>query len=67
MVGELANVIEKDFIDVYKLCQRIGAVWLNEQINILREDIEGRSRVRCSKERVEPAGIIFITFGGIGF
>ena len=51
MVVELCNVLEKVLMDFGKLFQRKGAVWLNERLNILR-DVEERSRVRCSEERV---------------
>ena len=46
MVGELGNALEKVLIDVGKLFQRIGAVWLNERFDILREDVERRSLIR---------------------
>ena len=46
MFGELGNILEKDFRHFNKLFQMIGAVWLNEQLDILREDVEGQSRVR---------------------
>ena len=42
MVGELDNVFEKVVIDFGKLFQRIGAAWLNERFDILREDVERR-------------------------
>ena len=45
MLGELGNVLEKILIDFGELFQRIGAVWLNEWFDILR-DVEGQSRVR---------------------
>ena len=44
--GELCNVLEKVLIDFGKLFQRIEAVWLSERLDILREDVEGRSRLR---------------------
>ena len=53
VVGELGNVLEKALIDFGKLFQSIGAVWLKERFDILREDVEGRSRVRRSDEGVE--------------
>ena len=31
---------EKVLIDLGKLFQRIGVVWLNERLGILREDVE---------------------------
>ena len=47
MVAELADMLEKVLIDFGKLFQRIGAVWLYERLDILREDVvDGRSRVR---------------------
>ena len=47
MVAELDDVLEKVLIDFGKLFQRIGAVWLYERLDILREEVvEGRSRVR---------------------
>ena len=46
MLRELGNVLEKVLIDFDNLFQKIGAVWLNEQCDILREDAKGRSRVR---------------------
>ena len=45
MLRELGNVLEKVLIDFDKLSQKIGAVWLNELYDILREDAKGRSRV----------------------
>ena len=38
--------IREILIDFDKLFQKIGAVWLNELYDILREDAKGRSRVR---------------------
>ena len=46
MVGELGNILEKVLIDFGKLFQSIGAVWLNEQFDILGEEVELQSRVR---------------------
>ena len=46
MVAELCKVLEKVRIDFGKLFQGIGAVWLYERLNILREELEGQSRVR---------------------
>ena len=47
MVSELGDVLEKILIDFGKLFQRIGAVWLYERLDILREEVvDGRSRVR---------------------
>ena len=46
MVAELGNVLDKVIIDFCKLFQMTGAVWLNDRLDILREDVEGRSRVR---------------------
>ena len=46
MVAELDDVLEKVFIDFGKLFQRIGAVRLYERLDILREVVDGRSRVR---------------------
>ena len=41
MLRELGNVLEKVLIDFDKLFQKIGAVWLNELCDILREDAKG--------------------------
>ena len=41
MVVELANLLEKVLIDFAKLLQRTEAVWLNERLDILREDVRG--------------------------
>ena len=41
MVAELGNVIEKVLIDSGKLFQRIGAVWFNARLDILKEDVDG--------------------------
>ena len=65
MVVELANLLEKVLIDFVKLLQRTEAVWLNERLDILREDVMGRSRVRWSEERLKPVVLIFISFCGI--
>ena len=47
MVAELGDVLEKVLIAFGKLLQRIGAVWLYERLDILREEVvDGRSRVR---------------------
>ena len=47
MVAALGDVLEKVLTDFGKLFQRIGAVRLYEQLDILREEVvEGRSRVR---------------------
>ena len=46
MVVELGYVLEKVLINFRKLFQRIVEVWLNERLDILREDADGRSRVR---------------------
>ena len=46
MVAEIGDVLEKVLIDFGKLFQRIGPVWLYERLDILREELEGRSRVR---------------------
>ena len=46
MVVELGNVLEKVLIDFGKSFQRIGAVWLNERLDILREGEEGRNKLR---------------------
>ena len=37
LVGDFGNVQEKVVIDIGKLFQIIGAVWLNEPLDILRE------------------------------
>ena len=39
-------MLEKVLIYVGTFFQRIGAVRLNERINILREEVKGRCRVR---------------------
>ena len=59
VAGELGNVLEKVLRDFDKLFQKIGAVWLNERCDILREDVVGRSRVRWSEEQVKPVDLIF--------
>ena len=41
MVGELSSMLEKVLIDFSKLFQRIGAIWLNERLDIMRADVEG--------------------------
>ena len=47
MVAELGNVLQKVLIDFGRLFQRIGAIRLYEQLDILREEVvDGRSRVR---------------------
>ena len=47
MVAELDDVLEKALIDFGKLFQRIGAVWLYERLDMIREEVvDGRSRVR---------------------
>ena len=47
MVAELGDVLQKVVIDFGKLFQRIGAVRLYEQLDILKEKVvDGRSRVR---------------------
>ena len=65
MVVELGKVLEIVVIDFGKLIQRIEAVLLNERLDILREEIKGRSIVRKLGERVELVGLIFISFLGI--
>ena len=46
MVAALGDVLEKVPIDFGKLFQRIGAVWLYERLDILKEEVvDGRSRV----------------------
>ena len=63
MIAELGDVLEKVLIDFGKLFQRIGVVRLYELLDILREEVvDGRSRVRRLEERVEPAGLILISF-----
>ena len=63
VVAELGDVLKKVLVDFGKLFQRIGAVRLYERLDILREEVmEGWSRVRCLKKRVDPAGLIFINF-----
>ena len=47
MVAELGDVLEKVLVDFGELFQRIGAVRLDERLDILREEVlDGRSRVR---------------------
>ena len=46
MLRELGNVFEKVLRDFDKIFQWIETVWLNEGCDILREDVEGLSRVR---------------------
>ena len=47
MVAALGDVLEKVLIDFGKLFQRIGAVWLYERLDILREQVVvGQSSVR---------------------
>ena len=46
MVAALDDVLEKILIDFGKLFQRIGAVRLYERLDILREVVDGRIRVR---------------------
>ena len=41
MVAELGKVSQKLLIDFNKLFQRIGAVWLYERLDILRQEVEG--------------------------
>ena len=63
MFAELGDVLEKVLIDFFTLLQRIGAVRLYERLDILREEVvDGRSRVRGLEERVEPGGLILISF-----
>ena len=45
MLRELGNVLEKVLRDFDKLFQRIEVVRLTEGRDILRADVEGRSRV----------------------
>ena len=40
MVAVLGDVLEKVLIDFGKLFQRIGAVRLDERLDILREEVE---------------------------
>ena len=46
MVVECSDVLEKVLIDFGTLFHRIEAVWLNERLDILREEVVGQSRVR---------------------
>ena len=46
MVAELGDELQKVLIDFGKLIQSIGAVWLYERFDILREEMEEQSRVR---------------------
>ena len=63
VVAAIDDVLEKVLIDFDKLFQRIGAFRLYERLDILREEVvDGRSRVKWLKERVEPAGLILISF-----
>ena len=43
MIAELGDMLEKVRIEFGKLFQRIGAVWLYERIDILSQEVEGRS------------------------
>ena len=52
-------MLEKVLIDFSKLFQRIGMGWLNAQLDILREEVEGWNRVKWSEERVETVGLTF--------
>ena len=38
MVGDLDEILEKVLLDFSRLFQRIGAVWMNEGLAILRDD-----------------------------
>ena len=40
MVAELSEVLKKLLVDVGKLFQRIGAIWLYERLVMLREEVE---------------------------
>ena len=63
MVAELGDMLEKVLIDFGKLFQMIGAIRLYERLDILREVVvDGQSRVRGLKQRVEPAGLILTSF-----
>ena len=46
MAGELDKVLGTFLVDFCKLFQNTGEVWLNEQLDISREDVAGWSRVR---------------------
>ena len=46
MVAELGDMLEKVLKYFGKIFQRIGAVWLYERLDILREEVKGWSRVR---------------------
>ena len=46
MVVELSEVLKKVLVDVGKLFQRIGAIWLYDRLDMLREEVKWRSRVR---------------------
>ena len=52
LVAEIGNVLEKILIDFGKLFQKIGAVWLYERLNILREEVKWWSIVKWLEERV---------------
>ena len=58
VVGELRNLLGKIVVNIRKLLQIVGKVWLKERLDILGEDVKGRSRVRRSEERVETRGFI---------
>ena len=55
---KIRKCVSKVLIDFGKLLQRIGANWLNERFNVLRDDVEGQSRIRWSEYRVEPIDFI---------
>ena len=51
VVAELGDVLEKVLIDFGKLFQRIGAIRLYERLDILREVVDGWSKMRWLEER----------------
>ena len=46
MIRELGDVFKQSLIDICKLFRSTCAVWLNERLDIIREDAKGQYRVR---------------------
>ena len=46
VVGEFGEILENVFIDFSRLFESIEEVWLNEQLDILREVVGWQSSVR---------------------
>ena len=51
VVVELGSMLDKILIDIGKLIHTIGAIWLNERLDILWEDVDERNRVRWLEEQ----------------